>query len=100
MAQSTRMFRPLMLALLIAAPVAAEEPLWTEGSAKSTANAPINLQAFVRLARTLGPAVVNVIAISSPDGAAEDHTAADSDNTGDVERDRTRRYASCHPRRR
>ncbi|HEX4458803.1 MAG TPA: Do family serine endopeptidase [Polyangia bacterium] len=75
MAQSAGMFRVVMLALLVAAPVAAaEEPLWTEGSAKSVANAPINLQAFVRLARTLGPAVVNVIAISTPEGAAEDHT--------------------------
>ncbi|HEY1587352.1 MAG TPA: hypothetical protein VGH63_16765, partial [Polyangia bacterium] len=38
-----------------------EEPLWSEGSSKAAlpANAPINMQSFVKLARTLGPAVVN-----------------------------------------
>jgi serine protease Do len=52
--------------------VAAEEPLWIEGPAKGVVGTPVNnLQAFVRLARSFGPAVVNVVAISSPDPVDE-----------------------------
>ena len=63
---------PAALAALVAvAPAArgAEEPLWTEGPSKAAlpANAPINMQSFVKLARTLGPAVVNVVAIQTGD---------------------------------
>jgi serine protease Do len=45
----------------------AEEPLWSEGASRAAlrADAPINMQSFIRLARTLGPAVVNIIAMSS-----------------------------------
>ncbi|HZS41303.1 MAG TPA: Do family serine endopeptidase [Polyangia bacterium] len=47
----------------------AEEPLWTEGSSRGglPANAPINMQSFVKLARTLGPSVVNVVALQNGD---------------------------------
>src|SRR4051812_23606228 len=55
-----------------AAPAAAkaDEPLWSEGASKAALpkNAPINMQAFVKLAGTLGPAVVNVVAIQTADG--------------------------------
>jgi serine protease Do len=58
----------LVSALAGGSTLAAEEPLWSEGSTKGLpANAPINLQSFVRLARTLGPAVVNVVAIQTGD---------------------------------
>jgi serine protease Do len=52
-----------------AAPARAEEPLWTEGPSKAALpqNAAINMQWFVRLARTLGPAIVNVVAIQNGD---------------------------------
>jgi serine protease Do len=48
-----------------------EEPLWSEGPTRGALSptAPINMQSFIRLARTLGPAVVNVVAIQS--GEAE-----------------------------
>ena len=61
----------VLAALVTLMPWAArgEEPLWTEGPSRSAlpANAPINMQSFVRLARTLGPAVVNVVAIQNGD---------------------------------
>ncbi len=46
---------------------AAEEPLWTEGATKAglPKNAPINIQSFIKLAHTLGPAVVNVVALQT-----------------------------------
>jgi serine protease Do len=60
-----------LAALLVLGPAVArgEEPLWSEGSSKAAlpANAPINMQSFVKLARTLGPAVVNVVAIQTGD---------------------------------
>src|SRR5437773_1154886 len=50
-----------------------EEPLWSEGASKAALpkNAPINMQSFVKLAGTLGPAVVNVVAIQTADGPDE-----------------------------
>jgi serine protease Do len=49
---------------------AVDEPLWSEGPAKGALppTAPINMQSFIRLARTLGPAVVNVVAIQTGEG--------------------------------
>src|SRR5438270_13397299 len=49
-----------------------EEPLWSEGAARAALPpaAPINMQSFIRLARTLGPAVVNVVAIQSGEAEA------------------------------
>jgi serine protease Do len=61
---------PLVAALSLApAARGAEEPLWTEGSSKAAipANAPINVQSFIKLARTLGPAIVNIVAIQTGD---------------------------------
>ncbi len=56
--------------LAIAAPAAAlrsSEKLWTDSATKvPTAGAP-NMQAFVKLARSLGPAVVNIVAIQTGD---------------------------------
>jgi serine protease Do len=51
----------------------AEEPLWTEGPSRAAlkADAPINIQSFIKLARTMGPAVVNVVAITSSDDQRE-----------------------------
>ncbi|MDB4969132.1 MAG: protease Do [Myxococcales bacterium] len=48
----------------------ADEPLWSEGASKAALpkNGPINMQSFVKLAGTLGPAVVNVVAIQTADG--------------------------------
>ena len=62
---------PLAFALVLTVAHAAEGPLFTEGAAKGglPANAPINLSSFVKLARSLSPAVVNVISLSS--GEAE-----------------------------
>jgi serine protease Do len=56
----------LLAALLLCAPAYASD-LFTEGSGHGglPANAPINLQSFVKLARSLSPAVVNVVALSS-----------------------------------
>jgi serine protease Do len=61
----------LLAAVAVAAPKSGEEPLWTEGPVKGALapNAPINMQSFVKLARTLGPAVVNVVAIQTGDGS-------------------------------
>jgi serine protease Do len=71
------MLRVIVVTLaLAAAPVVAEEPLWTDGTARAAAPALVNLQAFVRLARSLGPAVVNVVAIQSPE-SADDHAGGD-----------------------
>jgi serine protease Do len=71
------MARVIVLAcLLAAAPAGAEEPLWSEGGPKVAANPPANLQAFVRLARSLGPAVVNVVAIQGPE-SPDDHSNGD-----------------------
>jgi serine protease Do len=77
-------FRGLLGALTLvvaAAPLAthAEEQLWTDGSGKGglAANAPINMQSFIKLARTLGPAVVNVVGIQTPDGSDERPGGAD-----------------------
>jgi serine protease Do len=57
----------LIAAAALSAVAAAAEPLWNEAPAKGglPANAPINIQSFVKLARTLGPAVVNVVAIQT-----------------------------------
>jgi serine protease Do len=63
----------LLSLLVVAGQVRAEEPLWTEGPSRAAlpANAPINIQSFIKLARTLGPAVVNVVAIQSADEMRE-----------------------------
>jgi serine protease Do len=45
-------------------PHPAHEQLWTDGSGKA-APATVNLPAFVKLARALGPAVVNIVAIQA-----------------------------------
>jgi serine protease Do len=47
----------------------AENKLWNEGPSRGAlpSNAPINIQSFTKLARTLGPAVVNVVAIQGGD---------------------------------
>jgi serine protease Do len=63
----------LLLALVCGTAFAAETPLFSEGHGVGLpANAPINLQSFVKLARSLSPAVVNVVALSSGDEAAHD----------------------------
>lgn len=56
-----------LLPALFGDPVAAAEaPLWTVGTTGSrSADAPIGLQSFIKLARTLGPAVVNIITVQS-----------------------------------
>jgi serine protease Do len=63
-----------LLLLLCGTAFAAEQPLFTEGAhpAGLPANAPINLQSFVKLARALGPAVVNVVALAPAEDAAHD----------------------------
>jgi serine protease Do len=64
----------VVLAIAAAAvPSRAEEPLWSEGPSKGALapNAPINMQSFIKLARTLGPAVVNVVAIQTTEGGDE-----------------------------
>jgi S1-C subfamily serine protease len=72
-----------------AAPTAgkAEEPLWSEGASKAALpkNAPINMQAFVKLAGTLGPAVVNVVAIQTADGP-DDRPGGNGGGGGDKPR--------------
>jgi serine protease Do len=45
-------------------PHAAHEQLWTDGTGKA-GPATVNLPAFVKLARSLGPAVVNIVAIQA-----------------------------------
>jgi serine protease Do len=64
----------LLLALVCGTAFAAEAPLYTEGAHAGglPANAPINLQSFVKLARALGPAVVNVVALAGADDAGHD----------------------------
>jgi serine protease Do len=57
----------LPLVLLLSAPAVAEEPLWTDGMRGAAPPAAINMQTFIKLARTLGPAVVNVVALQSDD---------------------------------
>ena len=41
----------------------ASDGLWTDGSGKAGPTGTVNLPAFVKLARALGPAVVNIVAI-------------------------------------
>lgn len=73
------MLRTIVTAtLLLAGAVAVANParedaLWTEGPVKGALapNAPINIQSFVKLARTLGPAIVNVVAIQTGGGDDE-----------------------------
>src|SRR5262245_51255836 len=58
-----RVAAPLALLLLLARPsgVGADEPLWTEGHAPArTAASPTGRADFVRLAESLGPAVVYI----------------------------------------
>jgi serine protease Do len=88
--------RPIVVAVaVLLAPgvvrAAAEEPLWSEGPSRGAlaANAPINMQSFIRLARTLGPAVVNVVAIQSgesesPVGGDKPHGHGRGQGTGFV----------------
>src|SRR6185312_5974760 len=67
---AARVVAGALAALILFVPAArAEEPLWTEGPSRGALppNAPINMQAFVRLARTLGPAIVNIVAIQTGD---------------------------------
>ena len=61
----------LFLASAPAVALGADEPLWTEGTGKGglAANAPINMQSFVKLASRLGPAVVNVVGIQNGDAS-------------------------------
>jgi serine protease Do len=63
----------LLCLWLVAAPASAEEPLWSEGPSRGALapNAPINIQSFAKLSRTLGPAVVNVVAMQSSEDARE-----------------------------
>jgi len=60
-----------LAALVAVAPAVGrgEEALWSEGPSKAAlpANSPISMQSFVKLARTLGPAVVNIVAIQTGD---------------------------------
>ena len=67
-----RVIIPAALAALVAVAPAVgrgEEALWSEGPSKAAlpANSPISMQSFVKLARTLGPAVVNIVAIQTGD---------------------------------
>jgi serine protease Do len=62
-----------LFVLLVGTALAAEAPLFTEGAhTPPPANAPINLQAFVKLARSLGPAVVNVVALANGEEGTHD----------------------------
>ncbi len=63
----------LALALVLLVPcsaLAAETPLFTEGArgGPPAASTPINLSSFVKLARSLSPSVVNIVAITTGDG--------------------------------
>ncbi len=54
--------------LLAAAPALAaptEGRLWTDSTAKAPTGGAANMQAFVKLARALGPAVVNIVAVQN-----------------------------------
>ena len=42
-----------------------ETRLWTEGTGRAPAGGAVNMQAFSKLARALGPAVVNIVAVQS-----------------------------------
>jgi len=62
-----RVFAFSLLALL-AGPAAAQptrphDSLWTDGTGKAGPTGTVNLPAFVKLARSLGPAVVNIVAV-------------------------------------
>ena len=63
----------ILVAAFVSTSSRAEGPLWSEGTSKAAlpANAPINMQSFVKLARTLGPAVVNVVSIQTGEPADE-----------------------------
>ena len=50
-----------------ASPGAAADRLWTDSPSRAPVSAATNMQAFVRLASALGPAVVNIVAISAGD---------------------------------
>ncbi len=55
--------RPIAVALILVCQLArADVPkkLWTDGRAGPAPNAPVTMQAFARLARAIGPAVVNI----------------------------------------
>jgi serine protease Do len=66
------MRRLILTALVCATPAFADPPLFTEGGHGGLpANAPINMQSFVKLARGLSPAVVNVVALAPPDESRE-----------------------------
>ena len=56
------MIRTLVVCLSLSTVAKAAEPLWSE-SVRGHHDATMNMQSFIKLARTLGPAVVNVIAI-------------------------------------
>ncbi len=58
------MYRFLLLMFVLSASVAGAEPLWTEG-AHGHHDSAMSMQSFIKLARTLGPAVVNVVAIQA-----------------------------------
>ena len=83
------MMRALVFALssLLAGSIAfAEEPLWTDG--KTSAAPATTMQSFVKLARSLGPAVVNVVAMQSgedrPDATDHPHPRGKGQGTGFV----------------
>jgi serine protease Do len=63
---------PFFVILFIAAPAFGQpvhpprgETLWTDGMGKAGPAGTVNLPAFVKLARALGPAVVNIVAIQA-----------------------------------
>src|SRR5438067_6007660 len=62
------------LAVACGTALAVEAPLYTEGphAGALPPNSAINLQSFVKLARSLGPAVVNVVALAGSDETAHD----------------------------
>jgi serine protease Do len=45
------------------------DPLWTDGTGRAGPTGTVNLPGFVKLARSLGPAVVNIVAIQSGEDA-------------------------------
>jgi len=83
-----------LVVLLSSGMVRAEEPLWTEGVSRAALkpDAPINIQSFIKLSRTLGPAVVNIIAITSTDDPRElfEHQPGSSGPGGESPRPRSR----------
>jgi serine protease Do len=56
---------PALAAAQPTRPAHAPEPLWTDGSGKAGPTGTVNLPAFVKLARSLGPAVVNIVAVQN-----------------------------------